>query len=47
MTQESTGLHVGDMAPPFALQAADGQDIRLTDVLSSRSAIVVFIRGTW
>jgi peroxiredoxin len=47
MTQEITGLSVGDLAPPFALQAADGQAIRLTDVLSSRAALLVFIRGTW
>jgi peroxiredoxin len=47
MTREITSLSVGDIAPPFALQAADGQDIRLTDVLSSRAALLVFIRGTW
>jgi peroxiredoxin len=47
MTQEITGLSVGDAAPPFVLQAGDGQAIRLTDVLSCRAAILVFIRGTW
>ena len=47
MTQEITGLSVGDAAPPFALQTNDGQEIRLTDVLSGRAAILVFIRGTW
>ena len=47
MAQERTGLSVGDMAPPFALQASDGQDIRLTDILRDRAAILVFIRGTW
>jgi peroxiredoxin len=47
MNQTRTNLKVGDMAPPFALQTGDGQEIRLTDVLSSRAAILVFIRGTW
>ena len=47
MAQDRTGLSVGDIAPPFALRASDGQEIRLTDVLSGRAAILVFIRGTW
>jgi peroxiredoxin len=47
MAQEQTGLRVGDAAPLFALRASDGQEIRLTDVLSDRAAILVFIRGTW
>jgi peroxiredoxin len=47
MAQSITRLKVGDMAPPFALLTGDGQEIRLTDVLSSRAAILVFIRGTW
>jgi peroxiredoxin len=47
MTQELTGLGVGDTAPPFALQTNDGQEIHLTDILSCREAILVFIRGTW
>ena len=47
MTQEITGLRVGDTAPPFALQTPGGEEIRLTDVLSRRAAILVFIRGTW
>ena len=29
MAQERTGLSVGDAAPPFALQASDGREIRL------------------
>lgn len=47
MTQEITGLRVGDTAPPFTLQTLGGEEIRLTDVLSCRAAILVFIRGTW
>ncbi|HSF32073.1 MAG TPA: hypothetical protein VLK82_16545 [Candidatus Tectomicrobia bacterium] len=40
-------LKIGDVAPAFALQTSDGQEIRLADVLRSRVAIIVFIRGTW
>jgi peroxiredoxin len=47
MAQEKMSLVVGDVAPPFALRSGDGQEIRLTDVLCSGAAIVVFIRGTW
>ena len=47
MAQDRTSLSVGDIAPSFALRVSDGHDIRLTDVLSSRAAILVFIRGTW
>jgi peroxiredoxin len=47
MTQEITGLHVGDTAPSFTLQTGEGEEIRLTDILSCRAAILVFIRGTW
>ena len=47
MAQTMTSLKIGDMAPLFALQTGDGREIRLTDVLSSRAAILVFIRGTW
>ena len=47
MTQKIADLRVGGTAPPFTLQTGDGQAIRLTDVLSCRAAVVVFIRGTW
>jgi len=40
-------LSVGDRAPPFALQTGDGRQMQLTDILSSRAVILVFIRGTW
>jgi thioredoxin-dependent peroxiredoxin len=47
MAQTMTRLRVGDTAPAFALRRGDGQEIRLTDVLSAGAAIIVFIRGTW
>jgi peroxiredoxin len=47
MAEHMMHLRVGDIAPPFALRSGDGQEIRLTDVLSSRAIILVFIRGTW
>jgi len=47
MAQEQLALKIGDAAPPFALRTGEGQEIRLTDVVSSSAAIVVFIRGTW
>jgi hypothetical protein len=47
MAQDMTSLGIGDSAPPFALRTGDGQEIRLTDILSSGAAIIVFIRGTW
>jgi peroxiredoxin len=47
MAKETVDLRVGSMAPSFILRTGDGQEIRLTDILSSRAAIIVFIRGTW
>ena len=47
MAQAITGLRVGDAAPPFVLQTGDGYAVQLMDILSSRAAILVFIRGTW
>jgi peroxiredoxin len=47
MAREHLPLRIGDVAPPFALRTNDGQEVRLTDVLSSKAAVVVFIRGTW
>jgi peroxiredoxin len=47
MARELTSLRIGDVAPSFALWTGDGQEIRLTDILRSSIAIVVFIRGTW
>jgi peroxiredoxin len=47
MGQASSDLAVGDVAPSFALQTSDGQEVRLSDVLKRSAALVVFIRGTW
>jgi peroxiredoxin len=47
MARELTSLRIGDVAPSFALWTGDGQEIRLTDILRSSIAIVVFIRGNW
>jgi hypothetical protein len=47
MSREMISLRVGDLAPPFALQTSAGREIRLTDILSSRAAMLGFIRGTW
>jgi peroxiredoxin len=47
MAPEQQSLRIGDVAPPFALQTDEGQVIRLVDVLRAKTAMVVFIRGTW
>ena len=47
MAQADLPLTVGDIAPPFTLRTSAGEDVRLVDVLSSNTAIVIFIRGTW
>jgi peroxiredoxin len=47
VAQELMSLRIGEVAPAFALWTGDGQEIRLSDILRSRIAIVVFIRGTW
>jgi peroxiredoxin len=47
MAEVMTHLRIGDMAPPFALHPGDGRTIRLADILRSRAAVIVFIRGTW
>jgi len=47
MVQADLPLTVGDIAPPFTLRTSAGEDVRLVEVLNSKTAIVVFIRGTW
>lgn len=47
MVHETIGPRVGDLAPLFALQTGDGQEVRLADILNARAAMLVFIRGTW
>ena len=40
-------LAVGDTAPGFVLQNANGRQVSLTDVLAKGPAIVIFYRGGW
>ena len=40
-------LQVGETLPAFALQAATGEMVRLSDVLRDGPAVVSFFRGTW
>jgi peroxiredoxin len=42
----SATLHAGDMAPDFALPTAERKILRLSDY-RGKSAVIVFIRGTW
>jgi cytochrome oxidase Cu insertion factor (SCO1/SenC/PrrC family) len=49
---ESSGIlertvKVGDQAPDFALQNADGQEFRLKELLSQGPAVLSFYRGKW
>ena len=44
----NTALKVGDVAPDFALAAANSDDlVSLNDSLRKGPAIVEFLRGTW
>ena len=47
MPRDHSALMLGDEAPSFALRTSEGEEVRLSDVLRSNIAIVVFIRGTW
>jgi hypothetical protein len=49
MSRPSTTLHLGDIAPEFALRdAASGHSRSLTDLLRDRRGLlVVFHRGMW
>jgi hypothetical protein len=38
---------VGMMAPEFRLPAADGGEVRLSEVVRTKRALVVFYRGSW
>ena len=40
-------LQVGESMPDFALHAATGEMVRLSDVLRGGPAVVSFFRGTW
>lgn len=47
MPIKSTTLHVGDNAPDFDLQAADGTRYTLKQYLGKSALVLIFIRGTW
>ena len=40
-------LKVGDLAPPFTLRDADGQEVSSADLLARGPLIVSFYRGVW
>jgi peroxiredoxin len=47
MAQDYPALTLGDEAPAFTLRTSEGEEVQLSDILRSRTAIIVFIRGTW
>ena len=40
-------LRVGDTAPDFTLNNADGRPVRLQEVLSQQVVVLSFYRGRW
>ena len=40
-------VKVGDQAPDFSLQNADGQEFRLKELLSQGPVVLNFYRGKW
>jgi cytochrome oxidase Cu insertion factor (SCO1/SenC/PrrC family) len=40
-------IKVGDMAPDFTLENADGKAISLSDYRGKKSVVLVFYRGYW
>ena len=40
-------IKVGQAAPDFTLEAADGQPITLSDFRGKKSVVMVFYRGYW
>ena len=40
-------LKIGDPAPNFALENAEGQTVRSEDILSQRTMVLTFYRGRW
>ena len=43
----AAALSVGDVAPDFSLQGADGKTYSLSGLRGERSVILVFYRGVW
>jgi cytochrome oxidase Cu insertion factor (SCO1/SenC/PrrC family) len=40
-------IKVGDVAPDFTLEDADGKQITLSDYRGKKSVVLVFYRGYW
>ena len=40
-------IKIGDLAPDFTLEGADGQTITLSDFRGKKSVVLVFYRGYW
>jgi hypothetical protein len=40
-------LKIGDQAPHFAMENAEGQMVRSEDILSQRLMVLTFYRGRW
>ncbi|MDX1385550.1 MAG: hypothetical protein R3190_18000 [Thermoanaerobaculia bacterium] len=38
---------VGDPAPDFRLETSDGRSLALSELTATRTALIVFFRGTW
>ena len=40
-------LKIGDQAPHFVLENAEGQQVSSEDILSQRLMVLIFYRGRW
>lgn len=40
-------LKIGDQAPHFTLENAEGRMVRSEDILSQRTMVLTFYRGRW
>ena len=40
-------LHVGDLAPDFTLETAEGRSFKLSKIVKKRPVLLFSIRGTW
>jgi peroxiredoxin len=48
MSMESTTLKIGDKAPQFSLDAANGEGrVSLKPLLARGPVVLEFLRGTW
>ena len=44
---KNAALHVGDLAPSFALPDGDGKLVVLSEVVQRQPVVLVFYRGYW